>query len=350
MKDIPSLAALALEAKNKGARALRVFPGEATQYLVNNSWKPIQAPLFSAVERQSLLLPLLNHEERQTLEESGVVEKFIRHTSLLARVMFVLRNEEWGAQLSWQNEKELRLADWSVPPFLIEKLQRQNGFNLIFGPPLSGKSSLRRLLMDKLTEMKRDCVLYCDQPEFSRDDFSFPAASLLGTNLPLHSLLFVDSDQEEVQRKALQLAFEGNSVVLAMRSRSLPTALFRLLKVAQTDDEIFWASISESFVSALGVRLVPGLESSVGGAATGARLQPTFELLVDTPEAKDCLRQGTVFRLVEIMSKGGDTSGMRTLNQALLQLLIKRRIELRVGFDESPKPQELDHLLRDVGV
>jgi twitching motility protein PilT len=54
--------------------------------------------------------------------------------------------------------------------------------------------------------------------------------------------------------------------------------------------------------------------------------------------------------LPEEMKSNADKTGMRTLNQALFQLLLKRKVELKVAFENSSDPQELDQLLRKVGI
>jgi twitching motility protein PilT len=42
--------------------------------------------------------------------------------------------------------------------------------------------------------------------------------------------------------------------------------------------------------------------------------------------------------------------GMRTMNQSLFQLLMKRKIELKTAFEFSPAPEDLDLILKKVGV
>ncbi|MGE5085298.1 MAG: hypothetical protein ACM3MG_03295 [Bacillota bacterium] len=45
-----------------------------------------------------------------------------------------------------------------------------------------------------------------------------------------------------------------------------------------------------------------------------------------------------------------ENSGILTLNQSLLQHLIRRRIDLKTAFETSREPDHLDQLLKKVGI
>ena len=46
-------------------------------------------------------------------------------------------------------------------------------------------------------------------------------------------------------------------------------------------------------------------------------------------------------KITSIGTDSVDALGMRTFNQSLLQLVLKRKIEFKQGFEESPDPEEL---------
>jgi twitching motility protein PilT len=79
-------------------------------------------------------------------------------------------------------------------------------------------------------------------------------------------------------------------------------------------------------------------------------LVPALELLLVTQKLRAPLREGRWTILQEEMRATGDKTGMRTLNQSLLQLLLRRRIEMRAAFAESSDPDEFDQLLKKVGI
>lgn len=342
MKPILSLVQ---DAQAKRGSALRLRSGSPVEIRLGSTWIRLASSPLSAVDCQDICLSLLNDQQRDQLNGHGLVEGWLPVRGFPVHYQIALDEHSVSAHLRWHQEGERNLAEWNVPPHIIEKLHRQTGLNLIYGPYLSGKTTLQRLLARKMSELKEDVLFICDHTEFSStNEFSLYSSEVLlkaQAGFGHESMIFVDSKRPEVLAKAMQLAFGGAHVVITVPAVSLSSALLMLKQYSALADSVCWPLVSECFVSSLGLRLVPGIEGN---------LQPVFEVLTDTRETKESLREGTVFRLVEIMSKGGDTSGMRTLNQAILQLLIKRRIELRVGFAESPHPQELDDLLKKVGV
>jgi twitching motility protein PilT len=50
------------------------------------------------------------------------------------------------------------------------------------------------------------------------------------------------------------------------------------------------------------------------------------------------------------MQTGQNRTGMVTMNQSLMSLLLKRKIDMKIGFEASPDPEELDQMLRKAGV
>lgn len=342
MKPILSLVQ---DAVTKKASALRVRSGAPVEIRLTEGWGKVASGPLSPVDCQDIVLSLLNDEQRDRLNERGLVEGWLPVRGMPVHYQIATDEQSVSAHLRWHLEMERHLSEWNLPPHLIEKWHRQSGLNLIYGPFLSGKTTLLHLLARKMRELKEDVLFFTDHSEFSSGvEFSVYSSDVLlqaHSGFGHESMIFVDSKKPEILAKAVQMAFAGANVALTVPANSLSSAFLLLKQYCGFADSVYWPMVSECFISSLGLRMIPGIEMG---------LQPLFELLTDTRETKESLREGTVFRLVEIMAKGGDTSGMRTLNQALLQLLIKRKIELRVGFAESPAPQELDDLLKKVGV
>jgi len=97
----------------------------------------------------------------------------------------------------------------------------------------------------------------------------------------------------------------------------------------------------DSLQMGIGTRLIPGLES---------HMVPAVELLLVTQSLRAPLREGRWAVIEEEMKNSGEKTGMRTLNQSLLQLLLRRKIEMRSAFQESQNPDEFDLLLKKVGI
>lgn len=338
-----SIAHLVEDGQNQKAWALRLRADRACEYRIGYQW--VKGPKFSASSVHEMCLSILNDRQKDQLLERGLVEGWMEAHPSPVSYQIHLGDRGASGRFHWHLEGDRNLGDWSIPPFLLEKWSRQSGLTVIYGPIFSGKSTLLRLLARQWVSGNHDVVFFSDVNEFPTvPELSVvPSESLLfcDSGYGLGSTLFVDSRNPLVIARALRLASNGCHVFVSVSGKSVSAALLRLQAASEDPEKLFWPLLADTFLAAVGTRLIPGLESS---------LVSIFELLTDTQQVTEEIRKGSVFGLVEIMGQGGDTSGMRTLNQAILQLLIKRKIELRVGFDESPHPQELDQLLRKVGV
>lgn len=338
-----TLVDLIREAQNRNAAGLRLVPGYPMELKQGRQWVPFGGQALVAQDVRTAVWALMTSEEKKRIEEDRILEGWLRGQGGPIRFQYVLHESGLVGSFSWHQEAERSLTEWSVPPYMIEKLQRQTGLTLVTGPMDSGKSCFLRNLAKTLVEVHGTVLFFADDDEFISETSIpiLPADSLLKMKaLPQFTrFVLIDSNSAVARRQALDMAAEGMSVILSCTSKSIPAGLQALRESVGTDR--VWRLLADNMIAAFGLRLIPGLESG---------LQPMFELLTDTPETKIRLAEGSVQGLVEVMAKGGDKSGMRTLNQAILQLLIKRKIELRTGFDESPNPLELDELLKKVGV
>jgi twitching motility protein PilT len=117
--------------------------------------------------------------------------------------------------------------------------------------------------------------------------------------------------------------------------------LERLLDLLPGSDASRLRRLASTLQMILGLKLVPGIESN---------LQGVFEILFVESEIQAALRRGALERIPEIVKSQGERTGMRNLNHSLFQLLMKRKIELKTAFEASPEPEELDALLKKVGI
>jgi twitching motility protein PilT len=75
-----------------------------------------------------------------------------------------------------------------------------------------------------------------------------------------------------------------------------------------------------------------------------------MEVLVMNPNIRNLIRENKLHQVYGMMQVGQDKSGMMTMNQSLLKLVLSRRIEIRSAFQYSSDPEELDKLLKSAGV
>jgi twitching motility protein PilT len=68
------------------------------------------------------------------------------------------------------------------------------------------------------------------------------------------------------------------------------------------------------------------------------------------PSVRHLIREDKLHQVYGMMQIGQDKTGMVTLNQSLLKLVLKRKIDVRQAFYNSADPEELDKMLKAAGV
>ena len=64
----------------------------------------------------------------------------------------------------------------------------------------------------------------------------------------------------------------------------------------------------------------------------------------------ELIREGKLHQVPAMMQVGQERTGMVTMNQSLMGLLIKRKIDVKTAFASSPDPDQLDGMLKRAGI
>ena len=88
-------------------------------------------------------------------------------------------------------------------------------------------------------------------------------------------------------------------------------------------------------------RLIP----QIGGGMVAA-----VEVLMLSPGIRNLIRENKLHQIYGMMQVGQAKSHMLTLNQSLLNLILKRKIDMKNAFEESPDIEELDHMMKKAGI
>jgi twitching motility protein PilT len=140
----------------------------------------------------------------------------------------------------------------------------------------------------------------------------------------------------------MDLCDEGKMVVMSIASNSLMSAFHKCLELlSKTPNSHSLWRFADHLRMAISQHPMTSLsEDTILG----------FEMLLNTPQTKIGLAQGQLTSLESLLHTHQDNSGVLSLNQSLLQLLIRRRIDIKQAFLATHDPDGLDHLLKKVGI
>jgi twitching motility protein PilT len=82
--------------------------------------------------------------------------------------------------------------------------------------------------------------------------------------------------------------------------------------------------------------------------ADGRGRAMALEIMVTTPAIRNLIREEKIHQIYSSM-QAGQKFGMQTMNQALVDLIQKRRISREEALNRSTLPEELEQLLKSAG-
>jgi twitching motility protein PilT len=239
------------------------------------------------------------------------------------------------------------------PPLLFENLGRLRGLSLIAGIGDTTQTWALHKILQRLSSDKSFTAAI-----FSRNPF--PQLKEEKASFVYHSGTFASSEEKQVFLsgvqlvvfdgfmddekilEALSLAEQGYSVIYSMRAPSVLNALRRSISVMYKNFGSQGVSrIAEIMHLMVGQYAMSGLNSEKVLA---------FEMLPSRPEVRKYIEENNFNELDNVLTSSPENSGILTLNQSLLQNLIRRKIDLKTAFEVSRYPDLLDQLLKKVGV
>lgn len=236
------------------------------------------------------------------------------------------------------------MIEIELPPIVSDAILRSWGLILISGFRKSGRTTTTQSLLNKLN---RDRVARVgvraleNEYTLSSQRSHFVSVGNDSTGVAKnHDVIVIDPMVNLIE--AIELAESGLLVVGVTYGLSTANVIERGLQHLSTDLRARTLNrLSQVLHLSMNQRLVRGLE--------GVSL-PAFEIVLGVPQIKTAIANDHLSNLDQIVLQYGEKGGMRTLNQSLLQLLMRRKIELKQAFEMTTDPDGLDQLLQKVGI
>jgi twitching motility protein PilT len=249
------------------------------------------------------------------------------------------------------------LESLGLPPIIDEFSNVPHGLILVTGPTGSGKSTTIASILDRINRDQRNHILTLEDPieyihEHKNSIFNQREVETDTPNYKegLKHLLRQDPDvcligelrDLETIEVALNVAETGHLVFGTLHTNSALSTISRISAVFPGDQQDrIRIQLSMSLYAVVSQRLVP----TIGGGVTAA-----CEVLMANSAVRNLIRENKLQQIYSMMQVGQTKSGMVTLNQSLLNLVLKRRIDINSAFECSPDIDELDSMLKKAGI
>lgn len=345
-------------ATDQGASDLHLVAGSQPALRVNGRIVRVKMEPLTKEQTRKLCYSVLSDTQKGRFEETKELD-FSFDVKNMARFRanyFFQRNAVSGVFRKVPVNVP-RFAELNLPPGVGELTNLPYGLVLVTGPTGSGKSTTIASMIDKINSERfghivtledpiefihphKNCIV--NQREVGTDTAGYKTAmKYLLRQDPDYAMLGELRDLDTIEA-ALTTAETGHLVFATLHTNSAVATINRLVSVFPGEQqERIRVLLSFTLQAVISQRLLPSLQ---GGRVAA------IEFLLMTTNIRNLVRENKLHQVQSMMQVGQDKSGMVTMNQSLMNLLIKRKIDLKTAFSASPDPEQLDQLMKKAGI
>lgn len=249
------------------------------------------------------------------------------------------------------------LDQLQAPPIVKELINAPTGLILVTGPTGSGKSTTIAALIDRINRDMRGHIITLEDPieyvhphrnsivnqrEIGVDTVSYRAALKHVLRQDPDVVLMGELRDLDTIEAALNVAETGHLVFSSLHTNSAIQSINRIVNVFPADQQDrIRLQLSLTLNAIVSQRLIPAINGGVVAA---------MEILMMNTNVRNLIRENKLHQIYGIMQVGQDKTGMTTMNQSLLRLILARKIEVKTAFIYSADQDELDKMLRQAGI
>ena len=243
------------------------------------------------------------------------------------------------------------LEDLGLPPVVATLAALPRGLVLITGPTGSGKSTALAAIIDVINNTQSKHIVTIEDPvefvhvdklsrveqrEVGRDTPSFGRALRSVFRQSPDVVLVGEMRDVETIQTVLSLAETGHFTLASVHTSSCANTIHRIIDVFPDERQLqIRAQLSLSLEAVISLALLPRID---GGLALAT------EIMIATPAIRALVRDGRAHQIYTAI-QSGQQAGMRTMNQSLASLVMRRQITRDDAEAHSPDVKELRQLL-----
>jgi twitching motility protein PilT len=250
------------------------------------------------------------------------------------------------------NERALSLDDLNLPP-VCERLTRlPRGLVLVTGPTGSGKSTTLAAMIQQINTREARHIITIEDPiefmhsnqrsiieqrEVGVDTGSFAEALRRALRQDPDVILVGEMRDLDTMAAAVTAAETGHLVFATLHTPDAPQTIDRIVDAfpahQQQQMRLQLSMVIEAIIAQV---LVP--------VAGGGGRVAACEVMLGTPAIRNLIREAKTHQVPNIIATGAQM-GMRTLDQALAELVRRRTIDSETAESFARSPEELGRLL-----
>ncbi|PIT99862.1 MAG: type IV pili twitching motility protein PilT [Bdellovibrionales bacterium CG10_big_fil_rev_8_21_14_0_10_45_34] len=343
---------------DQGATDLHISAGAAPALRINGRLVKIKYRELEPNETKEICYSILSDHQKHKFEELKELDfAFGLKNSSRFRANYFYSNKAVAAAFRRIPFQVPTTEELKLPRVISDLVKHSNGLILVTGPTGSGKSTTLASLIDRINATYHGHILTIEDPveyrhqhkncivnqrELGVDTLSYAAALRGALREDPDYCLIGELRDAEVLEEALKLAETGHLCFATLHTNSALQTVSRVVSmypVSQQDR--VRGVLSLVLQGVVSQQLLPGKD---GGLCLA------LEVLTLTPAIRHLIRENKLHQIYSHMQTGQSKTGMITMNQSLLELVMRRKIEIKTAFEATQDIEELNQMLKKVGL
>ncbi|MBC7742997.1 MAG: hypothetical protein H7061_12425 [Bdellovibrionaceae bacterium] len=311
----------------------------------SQDWFELQGEALNVSDWEDLKDFCLHSNEKIQLETKGFVTGLYQSEKYAWRFSFVEKKDCFRAYLSAFKTSD-DLQSGIEYPLFWDSVKKDKGLFIIGGERRQGKSTLLGEIITNVQNNKMSLtgIHSVNQQQkwpqldsivhLGADSVDWESQHILYEGL---ERIIVDFNNVKNWKKWIEFAEQGQSVFISVGLNSITTLLYKLA-----------SDLDESMMS----RFIQVFNGAIVQKLASANKVALHEILVcREKEKKNLLRyyeQKQNFQLLNLTEIS--TEAYQTLNQSILQRMIRRKLDVQSAFAVSDAPDDLDAQLKKMGL
>ena len=355
---MPSLHQLLKQMIERGASDLHITAQAPPQLRVDGGLSPVGSAGLTGAETKDLCYSILTDQQRQKFEEDRELDLSfgIRGLSRFRANVFVQKGAVAGAFRTIPY-KIPDMGELGLPPVTPELTHKPRGLVLVTGPTGSGKSTTLAAMIDLINREHNGHILTIEDPieylhqhkkclvnqrEVGADTASFKGALRYVLRQDPDVVLIGEMRDLETMEAALNVSETGHLVFATLHTNSCVQTINRIIDVFPPYQQPqVRAQLSFVLEGVISQQLLPRIG---GGRCLAA------EVMIPNVAIRNMMRDEKVHMIYNAMQAGQETSGMCTMNQALLDLFVAGKISLEHTLSRCADVEEMRTILANAGI
>jgi len=346
----PAFSALVEAARELGASDLHIAGARVTSVRVNGELIPLEQgsnPL-SAQGAEDLLLPLLDAQERATLDKVGYVDLALEAPGG-GRLRANISRQQQGLKGTFRLAlaAPATLEQLGLPAELAKVVAHHQGLVVIAGPSGHGKTTTLAALVDLLNSTKPYHILSIEDPveivhqrkqavisqrEAGRHTQSFARGLKASLREDPDVIVIGELRDRESVEIALTAAETGHLVIATMATPSASKTIDRLIDMFPPEEHSqVRASVAGALRAIVAQRLLP---------KRGGGIVPAIELVTGVLPLAVLIREDKLYQLPNLLQRGR-AFGMIRFDESLVEHVRAGRIDEATALAVAENKKEL---------